>query len=76
MGAKCFPELCFATVKESSGNLMVVTTQQILNLHPLMHACVSEYKINSWMLTCLLRGAINQTEKQPDFLPVKMPPIA
>ena len=27
MGAKCFPELCFAPVQDSSGNSMVVITQ-------------------------------------------------
>ena len=34
MVAKCFPELCFATVKDSSGNSLIVITQQTLNLHP------------------------------------------
>ena len=34
MGAKCFPELCFAAVEDSSGNSMVVITQRTLSLHP------------------------------------------
>ena len=33
MGAKYFPELCFATVEDSAGNSMVIITQQTLNLH-------------------------------------------
>ena len=34
MGAKCFPELCFAPVQDSSGNSMVLITQRTLNFHP------------------------------------------
>ena len=34
MRARCFPELCFAAVEDSSGNSMVMITQRTLNLHP------------------------------------------
>ena len=34
MGARCFAELCFVAVKDSSDNLMVVITQQTLYLRP------------------------------------------
>ena len=34
MGTRCFPELCFATVEDSSGNSMIMITQRNLNLHP------------------------------------------
>ena len=32
--AQCFPELCFISVQDISGNSMVVITQRTLNLHP------------------------------------------
>ena len=35
MGARCFLELCFAAVEDSSGNSTVMITQRTLNLHPL-----------------------------------------
>ena len=35
MGARCFAELCFAVVMDSSDNSMVVIIQQTLYLHPL-----------------------------------------
>ena len=33
MGTRCFPELCFAAVEDSSGNSMIMITQRTLNLH-------------------------------------------
>ena len=45
MGARCFPELCFAAVEDSSGNSMVMITQRTLNLHP-PFGCMSQIQVS------------------------------